>query len=129
MNDLIEDFPEEVMNLMLMFFERMQGQPLSSDALDGALEDKCSRICNFFQERICSWTRMMNDIATGSSQSSRQLDESELAVLWGILCCYHHFLSLHANPSVIMNFINALDQFLIEAGKVFKMQLLQKQCI
>lgn len=124
MNDLIEDLPEEVVNLMLMFFERTQGQLLSSDAFDGALEDKCSRICNFFKERICWWTRLMNDIATGSSQSSTELDESELGVLWGIICCYHHFLGLAANPSVMMNFINALDLFLtIEAGKVFKMQL------
>eukprot|EP00268_Persea_americana_P031222 TRINITY_DN30328_c0_g1_i1.p1 TRINITY_DN30328_c0_g1~~TRINITY_DN30328_c0_g1_i1.p1 ORF type:complete len:2757 (-),score=438.74 TRINITY_DN30328_c0_g1_i1:344-7405(-) len=130
MNDLIEDLPEEVVNLMLMFFERTQGQLLSSDAFDGALEDKCSRICNFFKERICWWTRLMNDIATGSSQSSTELDESELGVLWGIICCYHHFLGLAANPSVMMNFINALDLFLtIEADKIAGVEKLTWQSL
>ncbi|XP_058078049.1 uncharacterized protein LOC131226271 isoform X2 [Magnolia sinica] len=115
LSDLIEASPEEVLYLMLTFFERLQGKLQLSDGFDGVSEDKVSRICNFFQETICSWTRLISDIATASDQSI--VHESNLSVLWGTVSCYPYIFGSRADLSLIMNLVNALDQLLTrEAG-------------
>ncbi|PIA45006.1 hypothetical protein AQUCO_01700514v1 [Aquilegia coerulea] len=111
MNHLVEVSPaEEIIYLLLTFFDKFQ--PTSSFS-DGMSEEKFPRVCNFLQESI---TAAINDIAHGDP-STMQFNESKLAVLWGILNCYPHISSSKANPSLIMDLVDALDKLpMIGAG-------------
>ena len=117
MNDLVESSQEEVLCLLLSFFERLQMHPQSTKFLDEMSEGRLSKICNYMQGVISNWIRLINDIAQGNPLPA-QIDEAKLAILWGIINCYPHMFDVQANESVLMKLIDALHQLLmIEAGK------------
>ncbi|KAF8392350.1 hypothetical protein HHK36_022692 [Tetracentron sinense] len=112
MYNLVGASPEEVIYLMMTFFERLQMKIQPSNCLDGISEEEVSRMHNFLQEAICDWIGVINDITHGDP-SSVLFPESKLAVLWGILSCYPHVRGSQANPSLIMDLVDALDRLLI----------------
>lgn len=118
MDDSIEDSPNEVLFLMLTFVER-QCKQLHFDILDGVPVDKEQKICIFFKKTLAYWTNLISDVATSGNQLEKQVSESEVAILWGVLRCYPHFQHLQDNLALIKDLIANFDQLLeIEAGNV-----------
>ncbi|XP_010257842.1 PREDICTED: small subunit processome component 20 homolog [Nelumbo nucifera] len=111
LSDMVEASPEEVMYLILIFFERVQVKMQLSDHLHGTSGEVTSKMCNLFQKDICHWVREINDLANGNSLNI-QFHESKLALLWGTLSCYPHITGTQAESSLIMDLVNALDQLL-----------------
>ncbi|XP_077215224.1 ARM repeat superfamily protein [Tasmannia lanceolata] len=119
LSDLIEAQSEEVLYLMMTFFERLQGVLHCSDGLDGVFEVKISRLLSFFQETIRRWVGVINDIANGKDESSTVLHVSELAVLWGtVSCCPHIFgTQIEAGLSLLVELVEALNRLLINESE------------
>ncbi|XP_058184586.1 uncharacterized protein LOC131302033 [Rhododendron vialii] len=114
--DIIETSKEEVILLLLIFCERMQVQVQSPSFLDGASREQVSRICSHLQVDISYWIEIIYEIVHGDS-SVIQLQESELALVWGIISYYPYLKDIQAN-SLLLDFVDALDQLLvIDAGK------------
>ncbi|KAI8539167.1 hypothetical protein RHMOL_Rhmol09G0160300 [Rhododendron molle] len=114
--DIIETSKEEVIPLLLIFCERMQVQVQSPSFLDGASGEQVSRICSHLQDAIAYWIEIIYEIVQGDS-SVIQLQESELALVWGIISCYPYLKVIQADSSLLLDFVDALDQLLvIDAG-------------
>ncbi|KAL5708838.1 hypothetical protein ACHQM5_019594 [Ranunculus cassubicifolius] len=92
---------EEVIYLMLTFFEKHQSPYACINEL---CEEKFPKMCSFLQKSIHV---AINNIAPGDL-SSKDYSETELAVLWGVLCCYSYLSSPDA--SLMMDLVNVLDQ-------------------
>ncbi|KAA8534172.1 hypothetical protein F0562_031635 [Nyssa sinensis] len=112
LNDLIDTSEEEVIYLVLIFCERLQVKVQSSNFSDGTSKEVVSRICSFLQETIGYWIGMINDIVHGDPSRS-QLQESKLALLWGTVSCYPYIVDIQANPSLLMDLVDALDRLLM----------------
>ncbi|KAF9622576.1 hypothetical protein IFM89_032475 [Coptis chinensis] len=114
MNHLVEASPsEEVINLMLIFFEKLQA---TSFCFSEVSEEKVPRVCNFLQESIA---KAIEDIRHMEQPSTMHFNESKLALLWGVLSCYPHISWPKADHSLIMDLVAALDQLpIIEADNV-----------
>lgn len=118
MNDLIENSQDEVICLLLSFFDKLQMEPECCNLLDGISEGLVSRLRGFLQEAICSWISMINDVVAHENSSSIEIDMAKLALLWGIVRCYPHIMDVQANSSLLMELIDALHRLsLDEAGK------------
>lgn len=120
MNDLIETSEEEVILLLLVFCERTQYQVQSSSHLDGTPIEEDSRICSYLQNAIGPigyWIGVINQIVHGDS-SLMQLQETKFSLLWGIISCYPYMKDIQANSSLLLDFVDALNQLLVkESGK------------
>ncbi|XVE81263.1 hypothetical protein DITRI_Ditri15bG0049500 [Diplodiscus trichospermus] len=118
MNDLVESSQEEVLYLLLAFFERLQMHPQSTKFLDKISEGRLSKVCDFMQGVIINWIRLINDIAHGDPLPA-PIDGAKLAILWGTISCYPHVFDVQGNESVLMELIDALDGLLmIEAESI-----------
>lgn len=116
MNDLVESSQEEVLCLLLSFFERLQLHPQSIKFLDEMSEGRLFKICDYMQGVISNWIKLINDIANGNPLTA-QIDEAKLAILWGTISCYPYMFDVQANESALMELIDALQQLLmIEDG-------------
>ncbi|ERN01577.1 U3 small nucleolar RNA-associated protein 20 [Amborella trichopoda] len=114
MNELIEDSPGEVLHLMLTFSEKSQGKLHFFNIFEGKKGDNMSNIHLFFQRTIKSHVHVINNFKSSScSQLSKKTHESDLAILWGVLSCYHHVFSSEAKLSLLKELIDAIDQLLI----------------
>ncbi|KAE9453174.1 hypothetical protein C3L33_14914, partial [Rhododendron williamsianum] len=120
LNDLIETSEEEVILLLLVFCERTQYQVQSSSHLDGTPIEEDSRICSYLQNAIGPigyWIGVINQIVHGDS-SLMQLQETKFSLLWGIISCYPYMKDIQANSSLLLDFVDALNQLLVkESGK------------
>ncbi|KAL6992171.1 hypothetical protein U1Q18_010278 [Sarracenia purpurea var. burkii] len=116
LNDCIETSEEEVILLLLIFCERLQVQVLSPSFLDETSKEEVLRIYSHLQDAIGYWIGIINQIVHGDSPPF-QLQEAKLALLWGIISCYPYMTDLQANPSLLLDFVDAVDQLLaIESG-------------
>lgn len=116
MNDLIETSQQEVISLLLCFFEKMQTYQECSSLLDGIPQGGVSRIHSYLQETISSWICMINSIY--ANLSSAPIDKAKLAMLWGVVGCYPYFGKIQADFSLLTNLIDAIDQLLVnETGE------------
>ncbi|MQL78120.1 hypothetical protein Taro_010527 [Colocasia esculenta] len=116
LDDLIVSSTDEVLYLLLMFFER-EGKLHLCDGLFGESDAGVSKISRFFEDRLCYWVKVILDIAEESRRPSIAICASDLAVLWGILKIYPHICHLDGNPSCITNLIDALSRLLsVETG-------------
>lgn len=111
MNELIESSPEEVIYLLLSLCER-----LPTDVLC-ASEVEVARIYNFFLKILDHWIKEISDFMQGSS-SSTDINESELAIFWGVIHCYPYIKKFQANPSLLVDLIDELDRLFTVEGKV-----------
>ncbi|XP_059666315.1 uncharacterized protein LOC132312087 [Cornus florida] len=112
LSDLIEKSEEEVIYLILIFCEGLQIKLQSSGFLDGTSKEAVSRICRFLHESINYWIGLINDIVHGD-QSSIQLQETKLAMLWGVISCYPYVVDVQENPYLLLNLVDAIDRLLM----------------
>lgn len=108
---MIEISEEEVIHLLQIFFKRLPVQGHSF--FDEVPNEKLSRIHSFVRESIGRWIRRIQ-----KKPYSIQIEENELAILWGIIGCYPYIVGGSANESLLMDLVNALDELLsTESGK------------
>ncbi|PSS35668.1 Small subunit processome component like [Actinidia chinensis var. chinensis] len=112
LNDLIVTSEEEVILLLLIFCERLQVQAQSSCFLEGTSKEEVSRIRSYLQDAISDWIGIINQIVHGDS-STIQLQETKLALLWGIISCYPYVTDIQTNSSLLLDFVDAIDQLLV----------------
>ncbi|XP_022846936.1 small subunit processome component 20 homolog isoform X2 [Olea europaea var. sylvestris] len=106
-NNLIEGSEDDVINILLSFCEKMEGQSFGFN--DETSTEKLSRLCIFLSERISYWIGIISSAIKGSIQ----IQENRLPVLWGVIWCYPHVAGAEENPSLLMNLINAMDELLM----------------
>ncbi|XP_027334628.1 small subunit processome component 20 homolog isoform X2 [Abrus precatorius] len=120
LNDLMEISEEEVVHLLQSFCEKMQLHIRNSDFVDGTGAEALARICSHLQGTINYWVGTINDVA--HSDVLCQIDEGKLALLWGAVNCYSHMSIVKANPSLLMDLVDAVDHFLtVRAGFIADM--------
>ncbi|KAL3835007.1 hypothetical protein ACJIZ3_009743 [Penstemon smallii] len=107
--NLIEISEEEVVNLMIHVCEKLEGKRSS---FLSAKSKELSRIQVFIEETLHYWIGKINEVIKGNL-TPFQYQQNRLAVLWGVLWCYPHFADTQANPSLLMDLINALDELLM----------------
>ncbi|KAE8688414.1 small subunit processome component 20-like protein isoform X2 [Hibiscus syriacus] len=112
MNDLVESSEEEVICLLLCFFERLQMHPQSTIFLDEMSGGKSWKICDYMKGALSNWIRLINDLVNGNS-SAAQIDGAKLAILWGIISCYPYMFDVQAYESVLIELIDALHRLLM----------------
>ncbi|KAG9451956.1 hypothetical protein H6P81_004860 [Aristolochia fimbriata] len=110
MDDLMETSSEEVIYLMLIFFEKLQGKLHSSNI---------SSSLGISDGILSHWIRRITELASDETLSDISIHKSDLAVLWGVLFCYPYFCSSQADSSLIVKLVDALDQLLLtESEKI-----------
>lgn len=109
MNELLESSREEVVYLLLSFCERLPTEVLCTS------EEEVPRILNFFQKILGHWIKEIADFMQGSSND---IDESELAIFWGVIRCCPYILNFQANSSLLVDLIDALDRLCTVEGTV-----------
>lgn len=115
MDDLIEDSPEETLSLMLTFFAKQSKS--ESCYIVEVSEDKVLMLCNFLREKIMYWIKLFGT-AGSDNQLYKQIPESEVAILWGVICCFPYFPNLHEKFALFKELIYSFDQFLeTETGR------------
>ncbi|MBA0870529.1 hypothetical protein Goshw_013714, partial [Gossypium schwendimanii] len=112
LNDLVESSQEEVLYLLLSFFERLQLHPQSTKFLDEMSEGRLSKICDYMQGVISNWIKLINDITIGNPLTA-QIDEVKLAILWGNISCYPYMFDVQASESALIELIDALQRLLM----------------
>ncbi|KAL6970992.1 hypothetical protein U1Q18_030674 [Sarracenia purpurea var. burkii] len=112
LNDCFETSEEEVILLLLIFCERLQVKVLGPSFLDETYTEEVLRIYSYLQDAISFWIGIINQIVHGDSPPF-QLQETKLALLWGIISCYPYITDLQANPSLLLDFVDAADRLLV----------------
>ncbi|XP_057497405.1 uncharacterized protein LOC130782135 [Actinidia eriantha] len=103
---------EEVILFLPIFCERLQVQAQSFCFLEGTSKEEVSRIRSYLQDAISYWIRIINQTVHGDS-STIQLQETKLALLWGIISCYPYMTDIQTNSSLLLDFVGAIDQLLV----------------
>ncbi|XP_051119137.1 uncharacterized protein LOC127243259 [Andrographis paniculata] len=109
-NNLIDMFPEEVLRLMINFCGKLENE--NSSFLDWNNKETSSRIYHFTEQSLHHWTSKITEAVRGNFILS-PLQQNELAVLWAVVRCYSHFGDSQSNPSLLMDLINAIDEFMV----------------
>nr|XP_043629943.1 small subunit processome component 20 homolog [Erigeron canadensis] len=109
LTELTMTLEDEAMYLLIKFLKKMKNK---SSCL---LEEKSRRgilsVCIFLKEHITCWLGKIND-AVHKDLSSMEFMATDLAWIWGIMKCYSYMTDSQADPSLIMDFVEALDRFL-----------------
>lgn len=107
---------EEVIHLLQIFCEKMQLDIRNSDFVDRTSEKApLARMCSRLQETICFWKEKINDMAHADVLC--QMDEGTLSLLWGAVGCYSYMSTVDANPSLMVELMDAVDHLLtVKAG-------------
>ncbi|CAA6658531.1 unnamed protein product [Spirodela intermedia] len=112
LDDRIISSPDEVLYLLLVFFEKA-GEFHCSDSFIGQSKDSVSKIRRFFDEKLCFWSNMITKVSAEASQRpGLTICHSNFAMLWGILQNYSHFFCSNEKLSLITKFIEAVTQLL-----------------
>lgn len=112
---MLEIAKGEAIHLMLGFCERFHAKTGKFNVLEGILEDKAVKSCCFFKETICNWTGVLNCL-THKEMTITHVDEENLALLWGSICCIPYFLSAEGNQ-FLMDLVDVVDKLLMtDAG-------------
>ncbi|XP_057544903.1 uncharacterized protein LOC130824041 isoform X1 [Amaranthus tricolor] len=101
----------DALHLMLTFSERFRDKTGSFNVLEGMSEDVVFMARHFFQETIINWIELLKSITHGD-KSFIQVDEGNLALLWGNICCVPYFLYAERN-GFLMDLVDVVDQLLI----------------
>lgn len=110
MNDLIETSEEEVIYLLLSFFEVMEAKVQEPNFSDGTFRKEFPKM----EEAISRWIGEINIIVHGDP-SSCHIHETKWALLWGIIRCLPHMkliaeVNVQWMSSCLMKLIDAVDQ-------------------
>ncbi|KAH6786084.1 hypothetical protein C2S51_038539 [Perilla frutescens var. frutescens] len=112
-NNLIEISDEEVVYLMMKFCENLEAK--SSSFWDGESNEKFSRIFVFLEGTFQYWIREISNSVEGNLFP---VQRNKLAVLWAVIGCYSHLPDDQANPSLLLEVINAIDKLLMVESKL-----------
>lgn len=110
LTDLITTLEEEAMYLLIKFFERLQS--LKYCLLEEKPRQEILRVSIFLKEQITYWIGKMNE-AVHKDPSCVEFRVTDLARMWGIVSCYSYMTEFQANPSILMEFVEALDRLLM----------------
>lgn len=80
--------------------------------MHGVLFGGHSRIQLIVQQTITSWISLIKGFRNGDRLSA-QLEETELALLWGVICCYPYAFDSPHNVALLMDLINEIDQLIM----------------
>ncbi|KAK9072479.1 hypothetical protein SSX86_008913 [Deinandra increscens subsp. villosa] len=108
--DFVITLEDEAMYLLVKFLEKLES--LSFCLLEEKSKQGISRVCIFLQENISCWIGKIND-AVHKGPSYVEFRETDLAHIWGIITCYSYMADFQANPSLLMEFVDALDRLLM----------------
>ncbi|KAI6693975.1 hypothetical protein NL676_021685, partial [Syzygium grande] len=108
LDNLIENSLEQVICLCLCLSEKMQVEV----DMHGVLFGGHSRIQLIVQQTITSWISLIKGFRNGD-RLSVQLEETELALLWGVICCYPYAFDSPHNVALLMDLINEIDQLIM----------------
>ncbi|KAK3414702.1 hypothetical protein EUGRSUZ_H00031 [Eucalyptus grandis] len=108
LDNLIENSLEQVICLCLCLSEKMQ---VAVD-IHGVLFGGHSRIQQFVQQTVTNWVSLIKGFRNGDRLSA-QLDEAELALLWGVICCYPYAFDTPHCLALLMDLIDEIDQLIL----------------
>ncbi|XP_038874757.1 LOW QUALITY PROTEIN: small subunit processome component 20 homolog [Benincasa hispida] len=112
MNELLESSPEEVIYLLLSFCERLPTEVLCTS------KEEVTRINNFILKILGHWIKEITDFVQHNS-STIDINESKLAILWGVIRCCPYIVKFQANSSLLVDLIDALDRLCTVEGDIF----------
>ncbi|KAL3724550.1 hypothetical protein ACJRO7_029686 [Eucalyptus globulus] len=107
LDNLIENSLEQVICLCLCLSEKM----LVAVDIHGVLFGGHSRIQQFVQQTVTNWVSLIKGFRNGDRLSA-QLDEAELALLWGVICCYPYAFDTPHCLALLMDLIDEIDQLI-----------------
>lgn len=82
--------------------------------LEGIPEGGVSRIRSFIRKLMSYWSGLQH-----GNNLNKEVDEADLALLWGAICCFPHIFDDGENLPSLMALIGTFDQLLIsEDGMV-----------
>ncbi|XP_073124564.1 uncharacterized protein [Henckelia pumila] len=110
LNNLIQIFEEEAVYLMVIFCDKVGEE--SSNLLHRNSMENLSRIHGFLEETLKYWIGNINEAVKGNSISI-SVQQSRLAVLWGVIGCYSYFADAQASSSILMDLIDSVDELLM----------------
>ncbi|KAJ9555652.1 hypothetical protein OSB04_010266 [Centaurea solstitialis] len=110
LTDLVTTLEEEAMYLLIKFFERLQS--LRHSLLEEKSRQEVLKVSIFLKEQITCWIGKMND-AVDKDPSCVEFKVTDLARMWGIVSCYSYMSEFQANPSILMEFVEAVDRLLM----------------
>jgi U3 small nucleolar RNA-associated protein 20 len=103
---------EDIIYLLLNFCERLQVKS-SILLLDGVPVEDISKIRNYLKGAISRWIKMIDDAGKGDPHNI-QLEETKLAMHWGIISCYPYLAdNSQSNQSLLMDLVDSLDRLLV----------------
>lgn len=105
LTDVITTMEDEAMYLFIKFFEKLQS--LKMHQLEAKSREEISRVCVFLKEQITCWIGKINDAV------HNEFKETDLARIWGTITCYSYMTEFQANPSLLMDFVEAIDRLLM----------------
>lgn len=103
MANFVEDSPDQVIFVLLRYFER---ETLLLGKVKSEAEDGVKKLCDFFNGKICHWTKLCSNL------SGFQVSEDEVALLWGVITCYPRLCDSQDGLLTMRNLISVLDQLL-----------------
>ncbi|KAL7595784.1 hypothetical protein Lser_V15G29528 [Lactuca serriola] len=110
LTDLISTMEDEAMYMFIKFFEKLQS--LKSCLLEEKPREEISRLCIFLEEQISCWIGKIND-AAHKDPSCVEFSGTNLGQMWGIVTCYSYMEDFQANPTLLMDFVEAIDRLLM----------------
>ncbi|CAN0891198.1 Small subunit processome component 20 homolog [Linum grandiflorum] len=130
-NNLKDPYPEEVVPLFFSLCERLENESPISALADETSGYAVSGISAFLQEFLRDWVVRLKDIVGCKTSTASEdlatsivcgelctVDEDELALLWGTICCYHHVSGIQADASLMMEFTDSLKGLLLNKAGV-----------
>lgn len=114
LDDLIEVYPEEVIHLLLCFFDKVQEELRNSNIME-RVHEELSKIRYFVEDSIKRWIELGNNLISGQPLSLYQ-DEPKLALLWGATYCFPFLFHETGKLSLLRDLIDALDLVLQNEG-------------
>lgn len=106
---MIWESSEEVIPLLLTLCERQQTSHDRVTIINQTFESSYERIHAFLEENIKKVQQNIENTGLG------QIDEAELAAIWGVVNCYPYF---NVDPSLLICFKKTLRQHLaVSDGK------------
>ncbi|XP_047333762.1 small subunit processome component 20 homolog [Impatiens glandulifera] len=114
LSELLEDNEEEVILLLVIFCERIKVH--HSSFLEEASKEDISKISRYLQKNVQYWIQTINDIVCGELEY--QFQSSKLALLWAVISCYPYMIDIQSNSSLLLDFVDAVDQLLMTASGI-----------
>ncbi|KAK1375649.1 DRIM domain-containing protein [Heracleum sosnowskyi] len=110
LNDSVEASEEEVVYLLLIFFERLD--ELCSSLLRGVSSERLLNVLNFFEQTIKNWVQAVNDKIHGKP-SCVPFQEDKMVVLYGVVRSFPYVIDVQSNANLLMDLVDALDQLVL----------------